>query len=111
MQDSKNNLLKEVYNQAKLVFGEDLRDVYLYGSYARGDYTEDSDIDFLVTVNASSDEISKLRHLISKASSRLSLQYDITFSVTVKPLEQFNKYSSVLPYYQNVLKEGIKYAN
>ena len=63
MQDSRNNLLKEVYNQAKLVFGEDLRDVYLYGSYARGDYTENSDIDFLVTVNASSDEISKLRHL------------------------------------------------
>jgi hypothetical protein len=45
--------------------------------------------------------------LISKISSRLSLEYDLTFSVTVKPLEQFVRYSSILPYYQNVIKEGI----
>ena len=110
MNEKTDTLLKTIYEKAKTVFGDKLKDVYLYGSYARGDYNENSDIDFLITVDADNDEISSCRNRISKISSRLSLEYDLTFSVTVKPLEQFNRYSSILPYYQNVLKEGIKYA-
>jgi len=43
-------------------------------------------------------------------TSRLSLEHDITVSVTVKPLEQFQRYQTALPYYQNVVREGIRYA-
>ena len=31
-------------------------------------------------------------------------------SVTVKPLEQFRRYQTALPYYRNVVREGIRYA-
>jgi hypothetical protein len=37
------------------------------------------------------------------------LAYDITVSVVVKPLAQFKQYAEILPYYKNVLKEGIRY--
>ena len=43
-------------------------------------------------------------------TSRLSLEHDITVSVTVKPLEQFRRYQTALPYYRNVVREGIRYA-
>jgi type I restriction enzyme R subunit len=36
--------------------------------------------------------------------------YDITVSVHVVPLAQFRRYADFLPFYQNVLKEGIRYA-
>lgn len=39
----------------------------------------------------------------------LSLEHDIIVSVTVKPLEQFCRYQTALPYYQNVVWEGIRY--
>ena len=37
------------------VFGERLRDVRLFGSYARGDADEDSDVDLLVVVDELTD--------------------------------------------------------
>lgn len=40
----------------------------------------------------------------------MSLEHDITVSVTVKPLEQFRRYQTALPYYRNVVREGIRYA-
>ena len=54
-------------------------------------------------------EISKYRNTIAAITSDLSLQHDITVSVTVKPWEQFQKYANVLPFYKNVIKEGILY--
>ena len=38
------------------------------------------------------------------------LDESITVSVTVKPLEQFRRYQTALPYYRNVVREGIRYA-
>lgn len=104
------NVLGEVYKYCKDIFGDKLCDAYLYGSYARGDYNKDSDIDILVTVDMEQPDKLELFNKVSFVSSRLSLKYDITVSVAVKELQQFIKYSKVLPYYSNVLKDGIKYA-
>ena len=104
-------LLKEVYKRCNSVFPYGLQDVFLYGSYARGDYDSDSDIDFLVTVDLSYSEIEKFRRKIAKISSELSLEYDILVSLHVHPLQQFKEYSTVLPFYKNILKEGIRYAS
>lgn len=81
----------------------------MYGSYVRGDYHAGSDIDILLTVDLEQPEISKYRNTVAAITSALSLQHDITVSVTVKPLEQFRKYANVLPFYKNVIKEGILY--
>ena len=43
-------------------------------------------------------------------ASTLGLDHDITVSVHVVPLAQFRRYADFLPFYQNVLKEGIRYA-
>ena len=102
-------ILGEVRRACDPVFGSLLKDAYLYGSYARGDYHEESDIDILLTVDLEQPELSKYRNKIAEITSDLSLKHDITVSVTVKSLEQFQKYANVLPFYQNVIKEGIPY--
>ena len=104
-------ILGEVYSSCNPICENAIIDAYLYGSYARGDYHAESDIDILLTVNTSPEAISKFRNAIGRITSDLSLKYDVTVSVTVKPLEQFNRYVDVLPYYQNVLREGIRYAS
>lgn len=109
---SKNEALKilnEVYEQCKELFGE-LEAAYLYGSYARGDFHSESDVDILVSVRRTQEEISKSRMEIAEIASSLSLKYDVTVSAAVKSAEQFEKYQNILPYYMNVIKEGIKYA-
>jgi len=104
-------IMGEVFVRCIPVFGDALKDAYLYGSYARGDYHAESDIDILLTVDLDAEQIRQMRNHIAVVSSELSLKHDITVSVTVKPLEQFVRYAAVLPYYKNVLGEGIRYAS
>ena len=86
-----------------------INDAYLYGSYARGDYHAESDIDILLTVDLEAEAISECRRSLALVVSDLCLAHDITVSVVVKPLSQFKQYAEILPYYKNVLKEGIRY--
>lgn len=103
------SIMHEVYNACNPIFGVQLKDGYLYGSYARGDYHSESDIDILLTVDMSPEEICRYRRAVAEVTSDLSLKHDITISVAVKSKSQFEKYANDLPYYQNVLREGIRY--
>ena len=102
-------ILSQVYQQCSRRFPCQIKDAYLYGSYARGDYHEESDVDILLTVD--SDDIAPLRKIVAGISSGLSLEHDVTVSVSVKPAVQFNRYSESLPFYRDVRKEGIRYAS
>ena len=88
-----------------------IHDAILYGSYARGDFTAESDIDILLTADLTQEQIASQRRAVSGVASALSLDHDITVSVHVVPLAQFRRYADFLPFYQNVLKEGIRYAS
>ena len=103
-------ILNEICKKCMPIFKDRFCDAYLYGSYARGDFDEESDVDILITLNVEPSDIANCRNDISEIISDISLEHDITVSVALKPIEQFNKYQNILPYYQNVLKEGIKYA-
>ena len=102
-------ILEEAYQQCSKRFPCEIKEAYLYGSYARGDYHAESDVDILLTVDT--DDIVPLRKAAASVSSSLSLEYDVTVSVSLKPADQFHRYSSSLPFYQNVVREGIRYAN
>ncbi len=103
------SILREVYNACDPIFGANLKEGFLYGSYARGDYHAESDIDILLTVDMSPEDICNYRRAVAEVTSDLSLKHDVTISVAVKAKQQFEKYAKDLPYYQNVLREGIRY--
>ena len=102
-------ILEEVYIACSSILKEHIKDVYLYGSYARGDYSKESDVDILVTAALDRSELSKFRYDLASISSDLSLKHSVTVSLTVKPYDDFMLYSSALPFYSNVIKEGIRY--
>ena len=104
------SILSQAYQRCLNLFSEKMSDAYLYGSYARGDFDDESDVDILITVDMNANDLAEVRSQVSKINSDLSLENDVTVSITTAPLEQFIKYRNILPYYQNVVREGIRYA-
>ena len=45
------SLLLQYLTEVRKIYGSHLKSVILYGSYARGDYTKDSDIDIMILVD------------------------------------------------------------
>lgn len=103
-------ILSQAYKMCEEIFGMKINSAYLYGSYARGDYDDESDVDILIVVDMDANALALIRQKISSINSELSLEHDVTVSITAKPVEQFTRYADILPYYKNVLSEGIRYA-
>ena len=104
-------ILTEMADIAKATFGEQLESVILYGSYARGDYDQESDIDIMILVKGIPfDKLWLYKKPIISKESELGLKYDMVISTAVKDAETFNRYIGILPFYKNVAKEGIKVA-
>ena len=64
-----NLLLKETQSELLKVFGNKLLNVVLYGSYARGDYDDESDIDIMALVDMDRDNLNKYRRCVSEMSN------------------------------------------
>lgn len=103
-------ILHEVYDSCNRLFNQKIVDAYLYGSYARGDYHDESDVDIFLTVDAEPDQLASYRKSICQVCSDLSLKYDVLVSPAIQSLRQFRQYQGTLPYYQNIIREGIRYA-
>jgi len=99
----------EAYALCREVLGEKLTDCYLYGSFARGDFNGDSDVDIMMVVAMTYEELNRIRSQISRIGSRLSLKYDVTVSIKLQPVSVLERYKEALPFYRNVLKEGLRY--
>ncbi len=102
----KNAIAKAVKEQLQLLYGDRLAKVILYGSYARGDFHEESDIDFLVVLKDEEIAVGKELFFMSDALFHLILNQGIHISHHPTTLERLN--TSQFLFYKNVRKEGIE---
>lgn len=100
-------LLKETGVKLNKLFGSNLNNVVLYGSYARGDYDSESDIDVLALVDMSKEDLVKYRRTVSSLANDIDLKYGVLLSIKLQDKETFTRYQNILPFYKNILKEGI----
>lgn len=97
-------------SEAKRIYGPALRRVILYGSCARGDFGQDSDIDIMVLLDSPAEKMNEERKKILDASDHLDLVYDVVLTPVFQNYQQFEHYMPVSGFYQNVKKEGITFA-
>ena len=102
-----NIILQELVKAYRGVYGEDIVKIILYGSYARGDNTNDSDIDVVAIVKGERADLQRKLKEIWNLSSDLELEYETILSPTVIPYEEYMRYKDDLPYYSNIEKEGV----
>jgi predicted nucleotidyltransferase len=100
-------ILPQIVQIYQSVYGDQIVRIMLYGSYARGDYQTDSDIDIVAIVQGERSDLQERLKRIWDASSELELEYDTILSPTVIPYAEYEKYKDCLPYYQNIESEGV----
>jgi predicted nucleotidyltransferase len=97
-------ILDEVKTILKKIYGDKLKAIILYGSYARGDSTEGSDIDIIILLENMTEPIAE-REKYFDAIWKLDLKYDTLISIIPFKEEEFRKRR--LPIILNAKREGI----
>ncbi len=80
----------------------------LFGSYARGDADIDSDFDILILVDSSRQIIAERNWQVGSLAADILLDYGIVVSPIVKNRNYFYANVGLLPFYQNVQREGVR---
>lgn len=78
----------------------------LFGSCARGDYTEASDIDVALLTSCSRLEIKKFDSIIDNTSADIMLHYNEVLNFICIPIKEFDEKKNWYPFYRNIEKEG-----
>ena len=111
MKNSRNLgfIINDYIAEIKHLLGEDFLRACVYGSYARGEYSdaEESDIDIAIFTNRPANEFYCLIEQISEATFEYNVKYDIMLSPVFQNENDFNRMLKVLPYYQSIQREGI----
>ena len=103
----KNKLKKITDDVVKAVLSvtSKVDSIILYGSQARGDSVDGSDIDILVIIDEPNESISGLRKAIWDYTNDISLEQDEVVSLILKSRKDYNRMRNTL-FYQNVARDG-----
>jgi predicted nucleotidyltransferase len=101
-----NTVLCDFVAECRAFFNEKLFDVRLFGSYARGDHNEESDIDVMIILDVSDAEVRKYRHDICRVAATLELKYNVTISPVLYGKEEYNTLKT-FGFCKNVETEGV----
>lgn len=110
MPNKLKKILDEYVKGLFKIIGNDLIQIILYGSYARGDQNnngEISDIDIMILVKYNDEEIKKIENKILDYSYDLDLKYDILLSPIIENVDVFNKRAKYMAFYKNIMSEGV----
>ena len=103
-----SDIIQDFAENARRLLGNSLDSVILYGSYARGDYSEFSDIDVMLLVSLTEDQIKEISDQISDLAFDYMMKYGADISLVITNTDHFNYWVDNLPYYRNIRDEGVR---
>lgn len=100
-------LIEQYVAEIKKIYGSHLRQIILYGSYARGDFRPDSDIDIMILLDMSDLELKAYSQKLSYMTYDFNLDNNLDIKPIVKSEAHFRKWIINYPFYANIYKEGV----
>lgn len=85
MPQTMQGLMQQYVSNVRAIYGSHLRQIILYGSYARGDYNSDSDVDVMILLDLS----------------------DMDIKPIAKSEEHYQKWVENYLFYANVNRDGV----
>lgn len=100
-------ILNEYVDAVKDELGDAFSQAILYGSFARGDNNESSDIDLMILTTLSDEEIEQIKGNLYDLAFDIEIETGIIINPVIKNRLHFMYWVDTVPYYRNVKKEGI----
>ena len=97
-------MLKELVGSLATTYGPQLKRVVLYGSYARGEETPESDMDVLIVLEQLDNLNNEIKQLVP-IEAELNLKYGIWPACIPVSLRDYEKANT--PFLMNVQREGV----
>ena len=107
MPENVSSIVYRFSQEVKRMLGKSLRRIIVYGSYARGDYRENSDVDIMILVKMSDEEIRAVKNNIYDLAFDVEMNTGIQLSPIIKNEAQYEYWVDTLPFYRNVRDEGV----
>jgi predicted nucleotidyltransferase len=86
------------------LYGDKLKDVILYGSYARSEETEDSDIDLAIVIKGDIRPFEEIDRMTNIAGD-IDLKYNVLLSL--HPISEKDYINRKTPLLMNIREEGV----
>ncbi len=81
--------------------------IILYGSYARGDFRPDSDVDVMILLNTGEEEINQIETKICDITYEFNNDYGTDIMPIVQSEKNFEYWKKADMFYKNVEREGV----
>ena len=107
MPQGMKTLIDQYILEIKKIYGTHLRKIILYGSYARGDFHSDSDVDIMILLDLPDQEIKTFSQQLSYMTYDFNLDNNLDIMPIAKSEDHFRKWIVNYPFYSNINREGV----
>ena len=100
-------MLAELSDMLKVVYGNKLKFVILYGSVARGTANSESDVDIMVLVDGTNQELRDYEERLGDVSTDISIKYFKVLSIMDVSYQEYMDWLKISPFYKDVSEKGV----
>lgn len=102
-------VMRQVVEATRAAFGASVRQVILFGSYARGAAEEDSDVDVMILLDLPREQLPAHRRAAARIAADLLDEYGVVVSPLLESEAFFARNRTTYPFFRNIDREGIRY--
>lgn len=102
------NVKKRIVDEVPNLMKTDLIEIILFGSCARGDYENDSDIDIALLTRCDRLEVKKYADKLDELATEIAMDNFSIVNFVCFPDSEFKEKKSRYTLFKNISKEGIK---
>ena len=107
MSDRLFMILGEYRDAVAKIFGENDMRMVLYGSYARGDFHSDSDVDIMILADIEPKQVNDFADRVYDITYDFEEKYDMEINPCVQSQKTYMQWKAVYPFYMNIEKDGV----
>lgn len=102
-------IMHQLVQAAYAMYGEKVQEIILFGSYARNEADDESDIDVMILLNIPREEIPYLRRKAAQIAGELLCEHGLVVSPILESKAFFDRNRLMYPFFKHIDQEGIRY--